>query len=85
MRVKSMLPKTASNFHKMKKGLYLNPLIGHPYDLQSEVFFRSINILKAHGDIMPLTSANNMGSPDKHNLNDYGIQSAQGKVTSTQA
>lgn len=26
IRVKSMLPKTAVNFHKMKKGLYLNPL-----------------------------------------------------------
>ncbi len=62
VRVKSMLPKTASNFHKMKKGLYLNPLIGHPYDLQSETFLRSINILKAHGDIIPLSS--NL-SPDR--------------------
>jgi hypothetical protein len=26
VRMKSMLPKTASNFHKLKKGLYLNPL-----------------------------------------------------------
>jgi hypothetical protein len=31
--MKSMLPKTASNFHKLKKGLYLNPLQGYPYDL----------------------------------------------------
>ena len=33
-RVKSMLPKTATNFHKMKKGLYLNPLKGYPYDIK---------------------------------------------------
>jgi len=31
VRIKSMLPKTADNFFKMKKGLYLNPVIGYPY------------------------------------------------------
>jgi hypothetical protein len=54
--MKSMLPKTASNFHKLKKGLYLNPLQGYPYDLQKETLARSINVLKAHGDILPLSS-----------------------------
>jgi hypothetical protein len=32
VRVQSMLPITATNYHKYRKGLYLNPLKGHPYD-----------------------------------------------------
>lgn len=54
-----MLPKTAFNFHKMKKGLYLNPVKGYPYDVKEEVFARSMNILQAYGEIMPLLSAIN--------------------------
>ena len=49
-----MLPKTAVNFHKMKKGLYLNPIKGYPYDIKQEALARSIHILQAYGEIMPL-------------------------------
>ena len=45
VRIKSMLPKTAANFHKMKKGLFLNPLKGYPYNLKEEALARSFNIL----------------------------------------
>ena len=83
VRMKSMLPKTASNFHKMKKGLYLNPLQGHPYDLQKETLARSINVLKAHGDIIPLSSNFSPERGSANNQNEYGIMSAQGKVQST--
>ena len=41
----SMLPKTAENYMKMKKGLYLNPLKGYPYDMKNEALARSVNIL----------------------------------------
>ncbi len=40
-----MLPKTATNFSKMKKGLYLNPIKGFPYDVKEEALARSFNIL----------------------------------------
>jgi hypothetical protein len=40
-----MLPRTAENFHKMKKGLYLNPLKGYPYKMKEEALARSFNIL----------------------------------------
>lgn len=33
VRIRSMLPKTAANFHKMKKGLFLNPIKGFPYNI----------------------------------------------------
>lgn len=49
-----MLPKTANNFHKLKKGLYLNPLKGHPYNLKEEALARSFNILSAYGEILPM-------------------------------
>jgi len=45
IRIKSMLPKTANNFHKMKKGLYLNPIKGFPYNHKEEALARSLNIL----------------------------------------
>jgi hypothetical protein len=48
-----MLPKTAANFSKMKKGLYLNPVRGYPYNLKEEALARSINILQAYGEIIP--------------------------------
>jgi len=54
VRVKSMLPKTAANFFKHKKGLFLNPLKGHPYDHQEEAFARSLHILQTYGDVIPL-------------------------------
>ena len=53
MRIKSMLPKTAANFHKMKKGLFLNPIKGYPYNLKEEALARSFNILQAYGEIVP--------------------------------
>ena len=53
----SMLPKTAENFRKLKKGLYLNPLKGYPYDLKEEAFARSLNILDTYGEIMPLVAS----------------------------
>lgn len=59
IRVKSMLPKTAVNYHKHSKGLYLNPLNGFPYDFNQEALARSLHILKTYGDIIPL-SADNM-------------------------
>ena len=45
VRIKSMLPKTALNYSKMKRGLYLNPIRGYPYNLKEEALARSINIL----------------------------------------
>jgi hypothetical protein len=48
-----MLPKTAANFSKMKKGLYLNPVRGYPYNFKEEALARSINILQAYHEIMP--------------------------------
>jgi hypothetical protein len=51
-----MLPKTALNFHKMQKGLYLNPVSGgsgYPYKVKEEALARSFNILQAYGEIMP--------------------------------
>jgi hypothetical protein len=53
VRIRSMLPKTATNFHKMKKGLYLNPIKGYPYNLKDEALARSFNILQAYGEILP--------------------------------
>lgn len=53
VRIKSMLPKTAANFHKMKKGLFLNPLKGYPYNVKEEALARSFNILQAYGEIVP--------------------------------
>ena len=51
-----MLPKTAANFSKMKRGLYLNPVRGFPYDMKEEALARSINILAAYGEIIPTLS-----------------------------
>lgn len=48
-----MLPKTANNFFKMKKGLYLNPLMGYPFKVKEEALQRSLNILEAYGEILP--------------------------------
>jgi len=56
IRIKSMLPKTANNFHKMKKGLYLNPIKGFPYNHKEEALARSLNILQAYGEIIPTLS-----------------------------
>eukprot|EP00347_Sterkiella_histriomuscorum_P006622 403352063 len=53
VRIKSMLPKTAANFSKMKRGLYLNPVRGFPYNIKEEALARSINILAAYGEIIP--------------------------------
>lgn len=51
-----MLPKTAANFSKMKRGLYLNPVRGFPYNIKEEALARSINILQAYGEIIPSLS-----------------------------
>ncbi len=50
------MPKTATNFSKMKKGLYLNPLKGYPYNHKDEALARSLNILQAYGEIIPAIS-----------------------------
>jgi hypothetical protein len=47
-----MVPKTATNFHKMIKGLY-NPLKG--LDSKSDALAKSFNILYAYGELLPLT------------------------------
>lgn len=49
-----MLPKTATNYHKFKKGLYLNPLKGHPFDFKQEALARSLHLLKNQGEVMHL-------------------------------
>lgn len=54
VRIKSMLPKTALNYSKMKRGLYLNPIRGYPYNLKEEALARSINILQAYHEIIPV-------------------------------
>ena len=57
VRMKSMLPKTAENFLKMKKGLYLNPFKACPYDIREDALARSLNILSAYGEIMPIVAS----------------------------
>jgi hypothetical protein len=55
IRARSVLPKTAVNFHKMKKGLYLNSVKNSPFE--DVGMAKSLNILQAYGEIFPMLSA----------------------------
>ena len=57
VRVKSMLPKTAENFIKMKKGLYLHTRKGYSFDIREEGLAKSLHILQAYGEIVPNISS----------------------------
>ncbi|TNV72866.1 hypothetical protein FGO68_gene12806 [Halteria grandinella] len=87
IRVQSMLPRTATNYHKFKKGLYLNPLKGNQYDISQDALARSMNLLKARGDALPLktvTSGNSKPAPtDVASSKEEGDQEQQ-QMTSTQ-
>ena len=47
------MPKTAVNFHKLKKGLYLKTTKGIPFSNKEESLAKSFHILQAYGEGLP--------------------------------
>ena len=67
-----MLPKTANNFFKMKKGLYVRP--GQKNGLRNK-YLRSMNIINAYGKLWEPRKSANMNweaneKKDKSNLSE---------------
>ena len=57
-----MLPKTASNYHKFKKGLYLNQISGISNEDKKDVLERSMDLLRARGNVLPLKTVTSGGN-----------------------